>query len=190
MLSYTQLTQTAAVQWTPPNWFQFFDKQGPPETYFAAKYGLLLKNLDRPTQMKKRRPCTHFTYKIWTSGLSKRVIEDSGNYSGTQVQQHTMYKLHSRWRFFFFFFFFGPSSHVGYSIFIFGPSSYEYSYCPRHKGVCHFKTRGKKKLNIHCLSLPLPLTLTLTTILTPNHYTTSNFGRPCTQFRLMCIAHT
>ena len=23
----------------------------------------------------------------------------------------------------------------------------------------------------------------------PNHYTTSNFERPCTQFRLMCIAH-
>ena len=91
-------------KWIPPNWFQFFDKQGSPGTYFAAKYGLLLKNLDRPTQMKKRRPCTHFTYKIWTSGLSKRVIEDSGNYSGTQVQQHTMYKLHSRWRFFFFFF--------------------------------------------------------------------------------------
>ena len=56
------------------------------------------------------------------------------------------------------------------------------------KGVCHFLRQEKKKQwNIHSLSLAL--TLTLTAILSPNHYTTSNFGRPCTQFRLMCIAH-
>ena len=44
--------------------------------------------------------------------------------------------------------------------------------------------QGKKKnqWNIHPLSLALTLTLTAT--LSPNHYTTSNFGRPCTQFRL------
>ena len=49
------------------------------------------------------------------------------------------------------------------------------------KGVCHFKARIKKKQwNIHSLSLAL----TLTAILSLNHYTTSNFGRPCTQFRL------
>ena len=51
----------------------------PPGTYFTAKYGLLLKNLDHLTQIKK---CRRFTYKIWTSGLSRRVIEVSGNYSG------------------------------------------------------------------------------------------------------------
>ena len=51
------------------------------------------------------------------------------------------------------------------------------------KGVCHFKARGKKKQwNTHSLSLALTLTLTAT--LSPNHYTTSNFGRPCTQLRL------
>ena len=72
-------------------------------------------------------------------------------------------------------------------IFIFGPGSYyEYPYWPWHKGVCHFKRKKKKQRNIHSLSLAL----TLTTILSPNHYTTSNFRRPCTQFRLMCITHT
>ena len=57
------------------------------------------------------------------------------------------------------------------------------------KGVCHFLRQGKKQKNqwnIHSLSLAL--TLTLTAILSPNRYTTSNFGRPCTQFCLMCIA--
>ena len=54
---------------------------------------------------------------------------------------------------FYYYYFFGPSSHVGYTIFIFGPSSYEYSYCPWHKGVCHFKTRGKKEIKY---PLPVP----------------------------------
>ena len=37
----------------------------------------------------------------------------------------------------------------------------------------------KKQWNNHSLYLAL----TQTTILSPNHYTTSNFGRPCTQLR-------
>ena len=51
------------------------------------------------------------------------------------------------------------------------------------KSVCHFKAREKKKQwNIHSLSVALTLTLTAT--LSPNHYTMSNFGRPCTHVRL------
>ena len=42
----------------------------------------------------------------------------------------------------------------------------------------------KKKAMKYPFPVPSP-NLTLTTILSPNHYTTSNFGRPCTQFRLM-----
>ena len=42
----------------------------PPGTYFTAKYGLPLKNLDHLTQMKKTDP-EH----IWTSGLFRRVSE-------------------------------------------------------------------------------------------------------------------
>ena len=43
-----------------------------------------------------------------------------------------------------------------------------------------FATLRQGKWNIHSLSL----TLTLTAVLSPNHYTTSNFARPCTQFHL------
>ena len=44
----------------------------PPGT---SKDGLPLKNLDHLTHMKKRRPLTYFTYKIWTSGLLLRFLE-------------------------------------------------------------------------------------------------------------------
>ena len=46
----------------------------------------------------------------------------------------------------------------------------------------------RKELNTHSLSQDLTLTLTVTPCC--NHYTTSNFGRPCTQFRLMYTRHT
>ena len=51
------------------------------------------------------------------------------------------------------------------------------------KGVCHFKKEGKKNEIIHSPSQALNLILIV--ILSPNRYTTSNFGRPCTQFRLI-----
>ena len=49
----------------------------------------------------------------------------------------------------------------------------------RQRCLSLFKTRKKKAMKYP----------SLTAILSPNHYTTTNFGRPCTQFRLMCIAH-
>ena len=52
----------------------------------------------------------------------------------------------------------------------------------RHnKGVCHFKRRKKKR---KVWNTPSP-NLTLTVTLSPNHYTTSNSGRPCTQSHLV-----
>ena len=54
----------------------------------------------------------------------------------------------------------------------------------QNKGVCHFKIRRKKNVR-NTYSLSQALTLTLTVTLSPNHYTMNNFGRPCTQFRLM-----
>ena len=44
----------------------------PSGTYFTAKYGLPLKNLDYLPQMKERRPSMYFTCKTWTSGISRR----------------------------------------------------------------------------------------------------------------------
>ena len=53
------------------------------------------------------------------------------------------------------------------------------------QGVRHFFKAEKKRRNkTHFLALAL----TLTCILSPNHYTTSNFKGPCTLFRLMCTA--
>ena len=50
-----------------------------------------------------------------------------------------------------------------------------------------FKRKKKKKeWNMHSPSLALTLTVTLR----PNYFTTSNFGWPCTLFRLMCITQT
>ena len=45
--------------------------------------------------------------------------------------------------------------------------------------------QGKKKKRWNTYSLSQALTLTPTVTLSPNHYTTSNFGKPGSQFRLM-----
>ena len=56
----------------------------------------------------------------------------------------------------------------------------------RHnKGVCLFKRRKIKGKYEIPHSLAQALTLTLTVTLSPNHYTTSNFRRPCTQSHLV-----
>ena len=48
----------------------------------------------------------------------------------------------------------------------------------------------RKKWNGNTHSPSLALTLTLTVVLSPNHYTTRNFGCLCTQFCLVSIAQT
>ena len=54
-------------------------------------------------------------------------------------------------------------------------SQYQRTSDQQDKGVCHFKKKKKKGTkNIHFPSLAL--TLTLIVILSPNHYTTRNFG--------------
>ena len=60
----------------------------------------------------------------------------------------------------------------------------------RHnKGVCLFKgtknKKKKKKKGKYEVPHSLAQALTLTVTLSPNHYTRSNFGRPCTQFHLV-----
>ena len=54
----------------------------PPGTYFTAKYGLPLKNLDHLTQMKKRIDPEHISVTKFRPVASLRVIEVCGNYSG------------------------------------------------------------------------------------------------------------
>ena len=57
------------------------------------------------------------------------------------------------------------------------------------QGVCHFlKQEIKGRNNTHFLALALTLTLTCILTRSPNHFTSSNFERPCTLFRLMCTA--
>ena len=62
MVRVINLQRTVMVKMDPP-------KLVPPGTYFIAKYGLPLKNLDHLPEMKQRRPSTYFTCKTWTSSI-------------------------------------------------------------------------------------------------------------------------
>ena len=75
---------------SPPELFYLINKDctphptsTPPSELIYCKMWTPAGKFGPPHTDEKRRLWTYFTYKIWTSGLSRRVIEVSGNYSCT-----------------------------------------------------------------------------------------------------------
>ena len=63
------------------------------------------------------------------------------------------------------------------------------SYIGQDKGAClSLQHKGKKGFK-YPFTVPRPNPNPNGITLSPNHYTTSNFGRLCTQFRLMYTRH-